>query len=183
LQGPIDDAFMDAFVHVTPSGEAFHETTGVWVQAEEARAIREWRRQFRGDAAVAGDGDLPKSEPGDRNLVLWGDPSSNAVLARILPHLPVTWTRESLVVNGKTYDASHHMLAMIYPNPENPGRYVVLNSGFTYREYDYLNNARQVAKLPDWALIDTTVKPTSKAPGGVVAAALPHDRGNVGVVS
>jgi hypothetical protein len=127
---------------------------------------------------VTGDGDLPKSEPGDRNLVLWGDPSSNAVLARILPHLPVTWTRESLVVNGKTYDASHHMLAMIYPNPENPGRYVVLNSGFTYREYDYLNNARQTPKLPDWAVIDLRTPPSSRAPGGIVAAGFFDERWN-----
>ena len=41
---------------------------------------------------------------------------------------------------------------LIYPNPLNPKQYVVLNSGFTFREYDYLNNARQVPKLPDWAV-------------------------------
>ena len=29
---------------------------------------------------------------------------------------------------------------MICPNPLNPKRYVVLNSGFTFREFDYLNN-------------------------------------------
>ena len=43
---------------------------------------------------------------------------------------------------------------MIYPNPLNPEKYIVFNSGFTYREYDYLNNARQYFKLPDWAIID-----------------------------
>ncbi len=59
---------------------------------------------------------------------------------------------------------------MIYPNPLNPKRYVVLNSGFTYREYDYLNNARQVPKLPDYAIIDVKVPATSRAPGGIVAA-------------
>jgi dienelactone hydrolase len=178
LQGPIDDAFMDAFVHVTPSGEPLHEATGRWVGAEQARAVREWRRQFRGDAPVTTDREVPPSEPGDRNLVLWGDPSSNAVLARILPRFPVTWTRESLVVNGKTYDASHHVLAMIYPNPENPGRYLVLNSGFTYREYDYLNNARQTPKLPDWAVIDLRTPPSSRAPGAIVDAGFFDERWN-----
>ena len=48
------------------------------------------------------------------------------------------------------------MPVLIYPNPLNPKKYVVLNSGFTFREYDYLNNARQVPKLPDWAVIDVT---------------------------
>jgi len=47
---------------------------------------------------------------------------------------------------------------------------VVLNSGFTYREYDYLNNAREVPKLPDWAIIDTTTPPNSRFPGKVVDA-------------
>ena len=37
---------------------------------------------------------------------------------------------------------------MVYPNPLNREKYVVLNSGLTYREYDDLNNARQVPKLP-----------------------------------
>ena len=59
---------------------------------------------------------------------------------------------------------------MIYPNPLNPRRYVVLNSGFTYRDYDYLNNARQVPKLPDWAVIDIRTPPDMRYPGKVVAA-------------
>ncbi len=59
---------------------------------------------------------------------------------------------------------------MIYPNPLNPERYLVLNSGFTYREYDYLNNARQVPKLPDWAIVDLSEPPGSQRPGRVVDA-------------
>ena len=59
---------------------------------------------------------------------------------------------------------------MIFPNPRNPNRYLVLNSGFTYREYDYLNNARQVSKLPDWAVIDLNSSPTTQLPGAIPAA-------------
>ena len=59
---------------------------------------------------------------------------------------------------------------MIYPNPLNPRRYVVLNSGFTFREFDYLNNARQTPKLPDYAVVDVRVPTTARAPGGIVDA-------------
>ena len=59
---------------------------------------------------------------------------------------------------------------LIYPNPLHPKRYIVLNSGFTFREYDYLNNARQVPKLPDWAIVDTTTPPNSRDPGKIVDA-------------
>ena len=68
------------------------------------------------------------------------------------------------------------MPVLIYPNPLNPRRYVVLNSGFTFREYDYLNNARQVPKLPDWAVVNTSVKPTSRVPGEIVAAGFFDER-------
>ena len=59
---------------------------------------------------------------------------------------------------------------LIYPNPLNPKRYVVLNSGFTFREYDYLNNARQVPKLPDFAVVDIRSRRSRRAPGGIVDA-------------
>jgi len=68
------------------------------------------------------------------------------------------------------WDAGHHLPVMIYPNPLNPEKYIVFNSGFTYREYDYLNNARQVPKLPDWAIIDIRQPATPRWPGGIAQA-------------
>ncbi|MCP4811907.1 MAG: hypothetical protein GY888_05310, partial [Planctomycetaceae bacterium] len=65
---------------------------------------------------------------------------------------------------------------MVYPNPLNPQRYVVLNSSFTYRDYAYLNNARQVPMLPDWAIVDLRSPPTSQYPGKVVDAAFFGER-------
>lgn len=170
LQGPIDDAFMDSFVFVTPSGKPQYDRHGEWVHAESNRAAREWRRHFRGDARMKSETALSEEDKKNHHLILWGDPSANATLARLLPKLPVTWTKDELTIAGKTYDASHHTLAMIYPNPENPNRYIVLNSGFTFREYDYLNNARQTPKLPDWAVIDLRTPPSSRYPGKIVAA-------------
>ena len=71
---------------------------------------------------------------------------------------------------AKAFAAGHHVPVLIYPNPLNPKRYVVINSGFTFREYDYLNNARQVPKLPDFAVVDIDVPVSARAPGGIVAA-------------
>jgi hypothetical protein len=83
--------------------------------------------------------------------------------------LPIDWNHEQLQVGDDKFSASHHVPLLIYPNPLNPQRYVVLNSGFTYREYAYLNNARQVPMLPDWAIVDVRTPPTSQYPGKVVA--------------
>jgi dienelactone hydrolase len=165
LQGPVDDAFFDSFLMVKPSG-----TPSAWVAAESARAITEWRRQFRGEAQVKVDNEVTDADIAASNLVLWGDPSSNKLLARIASQLPVQWTADAFVVNGKKYSTADHGLILIYPNPLNPKKYVVLNSGFTFREYDYLNNARQIPKLPDWAVVDTRTPPDSRWPGKVVDA-------------
>lgn len=170
LQGPIDDAFMDAFVFVTPTGAPLNEATGKWVTSELDHATREWQKQFRGDAPQRKDTELKDEDIANKNLALWGDPSSNAILKKIADKLPVKWTAEGIEVGGKKYAAGEHVPILIYPNPLNPNRYVVINSGFTYREYDYLNNARQVPKLPDWAIVDVRTAPDPVNPGKVVAA-------------
>jgi hypothetical protein len=59
---------------------------------------------------------------------------------------------------------------MIYPNPLNQSKYIVLNSGFTFREDAFLNNAKQIPMIPDWAVIDLTVAPGPVYPGKVVSA-------------
>lgn len=170
LQGPIDDAFLDRFIMVTPSGVAWNERGGAWAVKEADRAQFEWRRQFRGDAMVRADSAVTEADIASSNLVLWGDPGSNSVLAKVLEKLPIRWTKEELVVNGKSYPAAGHMPILVFPNPLNPARYVVLNSGFTYREYAYLNNARQVPMLPDWAVVDLSEAPGPVRPGKIADA-------------
>ena len=100
--------------------------------------------------------------------MLWGDPGSNRVLARIADKLPVQWTADAVVVGNERYPAGTHAPVLIYPNPLNPKKYVVINSGVTFREFDYLNNARQIPKLPDWAVVDTTTPPNDRYPGKIV---------------
>ena len=170
LQGPIDDAFMDSFLMVRPTGQARNDKVGAWCKAEMEHALDHWRKQFRGEARVKDDTAVLDADIAAHNLVLWGDPKSNAVLAKIADKLPLKWAAEGVKVGDATYPAGSHVPVLIFPNPLNPNRYVVLNSGFTFREYDYLNNARQVPKLPDWAVIDIERQRTSRAPGGIAAA-------------
>ncbi len=170
LQGPIDDAFMESFIMVRPTGQPLNEKVGAWSGAEMTHAIDHWRRQFRGEARVLDDTAVTDADIAGSNLVLWGDPHSNRLLAKIVDKLPVEWSDQEIKVGRRSYSADHHVPVLIYPNPLNPHRYVVLNSGFTFREYDYLNNARQIAKLPDFAVIDVNQPVTSRAPGGIATA-------------
>jgi pimeloyl-ACP methyl ester carboxylesterase len=170
LQGPIDDAFMNSFLVVRPTGKSSNEKISAWVAAEMARFTNEWRRHFRGDARVKDDTAVTTNDLAAHHLILWGDAESNQWLAKLQDKLPVSWTAQNVTAGPKTFSSANHVPLMIYPNPLNPARYVVLNSGFTFREYDYLNNARQVPKLPDWAVVDVNTPPNSRWPGKVVDA-------------
>ena len=59
---------------------------------------------------------------------------------------------------------------MIYPNPLNSDRYVVINSGLTFRENHDRTNSLQNPKLPDWAVLDLSTPPDGTAAGKVVDA-------------
>lgn len=169
LQGPVDDAFMDSFLFVAP-GQVAKGAPGIWEERERNRAIAQWRQQFRGDVRLKNDDQLTDDDIANHNLVLWGNPAGNAILTKIADWLPIKWDDNEIRVGGRSFDARTHVLIMIYPNPMNPDRYIVLNSGFTYREFDYLNNARQVPKIPDWAVIDLSEAPGPERPGKFAAA-------------
>lgn len=170
LQGPIDDAFMDRFIFVRPTGAALNEKAGAWVKDELADATLQWWRQYRGKPLLKDDTAITDADIADSNLVLWGDPASNKVLARIADRLPVRWNAKEVGLTGVTFNPGKHVPVLIYPNPLNPKRYVVLNSGFTFSEARGLSNSMQTPKLPDWAVIDITVPRATRLAQGVVAA-------------
>jgi hypothetical protein len=186
LQGPIDDAFMDRFIIVRPTGKSQWPAIDKWVDTEMQRAIKHWRSQFRGEPIVKDDVDVTQEDMESSNLVLWGDPDSNKLLRALGDGYknefyfgPLHYSKGA---EGKVqfkfsgaknhFAAEHELPIMIIPNPHHRARdkYIVLNSGFTFRDYDYLNNARQSPKLPDWAVVDIAVPPDSRKPGKIVEA-------------
>jgi pimeloyl-ACP methyl ester carboxylesterase len=172
LQGPIDDALMAPFLFVRPTADGLYPETQAWVQSEFDRAVREWHRQMRGDVRIKSSDELKPEDLQNYHLILWGDPKSNPTIAQIAEKLPIRWAQDNSVLQAgnRNYDAKSHVPVLVYPNPLAPDRYVVLNSSFTYREYDYLNNARQVPKLPDWAIIDISTPPNARWQGRIADA-------------
>ncbi len=168
--GPIDHAFMSRFVFIRPTGKPLNDTVGAWAKAEMERAIVQWRQVFRGDVTVVDDTAVTDALAKDANLVAWGDISSNKYLAKIAAQLPLKWDATTLTLGTQKVDAAHHAPILICPNPLNPTRYIVLNSGFTFREAAATNNSDQTPKLPDWAVVDLRTPPGPKWPGQIVDA-------------
>ena len=182
LQGPIDDAFMEPFVFVGPEATPDEASpveaspVEVWARGEYARAIREWRRHFRGDVIERRAADVTPQDIADRNLILFGTADSNPLIARVMPGLPLRRDGDAWSIGPHRVDAAAAVPILIYPNPLNPDRSIVLNSGFTFREYAYLNNARQIPMLPDWAIVSTTEGRDTQLPGKILASGFFDER-------
>jgi dienelactone hydrolase len=169
LQGPIDDAFLESFLMVTPTGDPLaNEAVTEWIRDEQKDALYQWKMQFRGDARVRLDTQVGDSDIANHNLIVWGDPGSNALLAGISADLPVRWDSENIRVGDTIYSSESNVPVLVYPNPLNPARYVVLNSGFTFAPNGSASNATQTPKLPDWAILDINVSAEDRVQKGVV---------------
>jgi dienelactone hydrolase len=153
LQGPIDDAFMSSFVCVRGTGTPWNENIGAWSQWTLARLAQEFAQWMRGDVRIVDDVSLDDEMISSQHLVLFGDPSSNAVLSKIVDRLPIQWTKDTIRVGDQEWSAKDHAVSLIFPNPLNPAKYVVLNSGHTFHEKDFRSsNAWLFPRLGDIAV-------------------------------
>ncbi|QDV48599.1 prolyl oligopeptidase family serine peptidase [Gimesia fumaroli] len=154
LQGPIDDAFTLPFVCVTGTGTPWQPELNSWSKSVLTLFEKEFDKWLRAKVPVINDTQVTDKIIADKNLILFGDPGSNALIAKVVEDLPIEWTKDQITVNGKSYDTKNHGIALIYPNPLNPARYVVINSGHTMHEKDFrASNSWLFPKLGDIAVI------------------------------
>jgi predicted esterase len=156
LQGPIDDAFTGPFRCVRGTGTAWSPAVGRWSTERLERFRNDWAKFLRGDLVVKNDNEVNDEDIERYNLVLFGDPGSNSVIARFLKDLPLSWSRAELTLAGETYSSSDHAPVLIAPNPLNPRRYVVINSGHTFGAAEFTGtNALLYPRLGDYAVFQT----------------------------
>lgn len=170
LQGPIDDAFMSRFLVVAPDQAPSSPRFARWLEFELDHFRSRWRALMRGELPEKASDELDSDDLRQANLILWGDPESNAMIAEIAGRLPVEWKDGSFVLRGQSYDRDGHVPVLVFPNPLNPDRYVVLNSGLTFREGHDKTNSQQNPKLPDWAVVGLDRDPDALTPGRIAAA-------------
>ena len=160
LQGPIDDAFMQPFVCVRPTGTAWSPELAEWADWTLKRFEREFDHRLRGKIRIVDDTRVTDPLLESMHLVLFGDPGSNSVLARLVDRLPVRWTKQDFSLFGKSYRSNENGFAMIFPNPLNPQKYVVVNSGHTFHETEFANsNANLYPRLGDFGVIQFARRP------------------------
>ena len=167
LQGPIDDAFTAPFLCVRGTGTPWNQAVHEHAINSLNRFADEWHRYFRGDLPIKDDSAVTAEDLQTKNLILFGDPGSNVLIASALPRLPMEWTRQTLRLGGQDHPAANHMPALIAPNPL-PGaaeHYVVINSGHTFRGADLgALNYLLFPRWGDWAVIQVPAAHPAEEP-------------------
>lgn len=137
LQGPIDDAFLDPFLIVRPTQMPWNVEAHRHAMRMFERFDRLWAMNYRAHPRIKNDTDVTADDLARYNVVLFGDPGSNLWIGKLARQLPLKWTKESVTVGDKTFSAADHVPVLAYPNPRNPSKYVVINSGVTISDQDY----------------------------------------------
>ncbi len=153
LQGPIDDAFMSSFVCVRGTGTPWNETSQQWANWTLDRFSKEFAQWMRGDIRIVDDTAVDAKLLAKDHLILFGDPGSNAVMKKVLAGLPLEWTKEHIRIGQQKWNSAEHGLSLIFPNPLNPSKYVVINSGQTFHDKEFRStNAMLFPRLGDIAV-------------------------------
>jgi pimeloyl-ACP methyl ester carboxylesterase len=140
LQGPVDDAFLDPFLLVRPTGTPWNQAAHQLALKRLERFDQTYARFYRAHPRVKNDTDVTEADFAKYNVVLFGDPGSNRWIGRLAARLPVQWSRDTVTVGSKSFPAASHLPVFVYPNPTAPSRYVVLNSGLTIAENSYTSD-------------------------------------------
>jgi pimeloyl-ACP methyl ester carboxylesterase len=157
LQGPIEDAFTDGFLAVRGSGQPWNAAVHNYVNHRFDSFRSEFAKWMRGDIRVKDDKSVSAADIANYNLVLFGDPGSNVMIAKVLAGLPIQWTKNDIIVGTQKFSTADHALVLIYPNPLNPQKYVVLNTGQTFSANRITSGTEAVffPRLGDYAVLTT----------------------------
>ncbi|MCB1230334.1 MAG: prolyl oligopeptidase family serine peptidase [Verrucomicrobiae bacterium] len=169
LQGPIDDAFLEPFVVAGQSSPSANAKVERWTKFEFSHFAERWLALMRGELPVRDVEEVNSVDVKEKNLILWGDPTTNPLIAEMADGLPVKWEDGKIRLGDQSWSAADHVAAFVFPNPLNPERYVVINSGLTFREGHDRTNSLQNPKLGDWAIIALDTDPDAEKPGRIEA--------------
>jgi hypothetical protein len=142
LSGPISDAYFDRMIHVYGTGRPENTEELKKLAQKGARGWPLWlwtvEQEVIADTAVTPE--LAKQA----HLVLYGTPGDNGVLDRIMGRLPIQVSGDAVVAGPARYVGKGLGTRFIYPNPEAPNRYVIVNAAPT------LDGVRRSHNLPDF---------------------------------
>ncbi len=153
--GPIKEALNGPFMLVYGTGG-----DKIRLNNYAHRMAEDWLKFADGSPTIKADTAVSAEDIAGRNLVLFGDANQNRVVARMKGELPFAFKEGEYTISGHTYRGEDLGFMMTYPNPLNPKRYVVVQSGTFWGDALPINHKFDL--LPDFIVYNEAVDPSDK---------------------
>jgi len=163
IEGPIGHAYTSKFVLVVGTSGDESETDQNNAEAEKFKS--EWNTWMHADISPVTDTSITGDDIASSNLILFGTADSNSLIQEITDFLPIRVWRDRIQVGATVYRDENYGLYMIFPNPLNLERYVVVSHGTIQGSQE-----RDLECLPwywpDYVVFDQNVLPEQAVPAG-----------------
>lgn len=123
FEGPMDDVWTSAFLIVQGTNAPTPQMRAV-VEAETRNVAERWTTWQHAVPRIKNDTEVTTADMQSYHLILVGGPEENFITRQLLPEMPLSVKGETLEFFGETFAGGDLGLAMIYPNPRYPNRYV-----------------------------------------------------------
>jgi dienelactone hydrolase len=154
LCGPLDQAFNGPFLLVVGTGGG--ERAAANLRAQVELWVDQWELYCDGRPPVVNDTEVTGKQIEGYNLVLFGTPQTNSVLAKLAGKLPVQIGDHRYQVGRRVYQGPTLGLALVYPNPLAPRRLVAVFAGEIWGQKLGVNH--KFDELPDYIVYDTAAQ-------------------------
>jgi len=124
----MDDVFMTPFAIVVGTiSEDPMMRRFCRLRAEYARAG--WKEWQHAAPRYFLDSEITDEQLRQYSLVLYGGPEENLVTRKLIESLPLEIESDAITIGGEKFAARDAAVGMVYPNPYNPERSVVITAG------------------------------------------------------
>ena len=169
LEGGLSNFFTTPFVVVVGTTASDLEMRKVIQEKADALA-QAWKTWQHVPPRMLTDAQVTPEIERQYSLLLVGGANANAVSRRMASRLPLQVARDSVTLQGRKFKASDAVAQMIYPNPSQPDRYVLLvaaTSPAGMREWRTDGYVHPVYGYPtlglDWVISDSRRAQTESA--------------------
>ena len=163
--GPIKEVFNGP--HILVFGTKGTDRSNTRLQNNAVRMAEEWSRFADGVPTIKPDSEVTEEDIERFNLVLFGDENQNEIVARLREQLPFTVKEGEYAIAGNTYRGDDIGFMMVYPNPLNSGRSVLIQSGLFWGDALPINHKFDL--LPDYIVYNDKVDYSDKTNEYLVA--------------
>jgi pimeloyl-ACP methyl ester carboxylesterase len=167
--GPIKKAYFSPFILIYGT-QGDSDSTEINLHHARVEAQNWWLRG-NGYVEIIPDIELNSEIIHRYNLILFGGPETNAVTAKIMKDLPLSTKNDRLIIDGQQIEKDDVAFQMVYPNPLNPEKYVVIKGGTSPKAEELsglFNVIYSGSGLPDFIIYDETAK--EKGWAAIIAA-------------